>query len=39
VHEPYGDDRTMATVLHRASGFPSSVTLAGRDLSAAEYNA
>lgn len=37
VHEPYGDDRTMATVLHRATGFHPAVTVAAEDLSAAEY--
>ena len=36
VQEIYGDDRSLATSLHRSIAFPS-VAVASEDLSAAEY--
>ncbi|MEO1002604.1 MAG: polysaccharide pyruvyl transferase family protein [Cyanobacteria bacterium J06638_7] len=37
VQETYGDDRSLATALHRATGFHPAVAVAAEDLSAAEY--
>jgi colanic acid/amylovoran biosynthesis protein len=37
VQESYGDDRSLATGLHRATGFHPAVAVAAEDLSAAEY--
>ena len=37
VQEPYGDDRSLASVLHRGTGFHPCVAVAAEDLSAAEY--
>lgn len=37
VQETYGDDRSLATALHRATGFDPAVAVAAEDLSATEY--
>lgn len=37
VQETYGDDRSLATELHRSTGFHHAVAVAAEDLSAAEY--
>lgn len=37
VQESYGDDRSLATALHRDTGFHPAVAVAAEDLSAAEY--